>query len=278
MLRRLLRILGRRTLATFGLVTFLVSALLATVNITSRYALKRYVDDQLSRIPWDIADYQQGAVGNDRGLHDYIAAAPGVAKVENLAFLRARFPEGGEVDASVDGRPFTTPWLCVLAASDPSILPPELGYALAASKAAGDIGVGDRDAGHIQMAEYAPKVVHLARLDRAAIISGWDLEGSLDRVEALTARLHTTAPQIVKPPEEVRDPSEGGAQLGTDWQVLYNAPDMVDVERLRGPASQQLAALRPEVEKTLESIKKVAGVRDATYMVHAVLPTFYLPG
>ena len=692
MLRRLLRILGRRTIATFGLVTFLVSALLATVNITSRYALKRYVDDQLSRIPWDIAVYQQGAVGNDRGLHDYIAATPGVAKVENLAFLRARFPEGGEVDASVDGKPFTTPWLCVLAASDPSILPPELGYALAASKAAGDnrggvlalvgpeyamggaflalqgardfklqvhvqdqprflfntplkavvrlerdelnrwlmdqtgsvsyvphigaillmpydwdvlnkfdrvasglvpkdlVGVDDRDAGHIQMAEYAPEVVYLARLDRAAIISGWDLEGSLDRVEALTARLHTTAPQIVKPPEEVRDPSEGGGghhgagaepggeedhgskfegtnfvvdsttevllqrmqniarligvvsllvalpllwmawvlagnlagllmlnerrtlglmrlrgisgalmgrtllvsilaggaiggllglvagsvvplllyergalpdgvltdprqltlfavflavsltlvvvvsrrlvryamtispleatvrisgseaaraglhfgipqllallagagvlaswvfgiavperfawlspmarvldflglplflhgvatllaskrdriqrimapvlkpiggalgpfalrhigakphrtvafllivalmssvslypvitsrsfedkavrgakvQLGTDWQVLYNAPDMVDVERLRGPASQQLAALRPEVETTLESIKKVAGVRDATYMVHAVLPTFYLPG
>ena len=46
-----LRILGRRTIITFGLVTFLVSALLATVNITSRYALKRYMDDQLSRIP-----------------------------------------------------------------------------------------------------------------------------------------------------------------------------------------------------------------------------------
>jgi len=44
--------------------------------------------------PWDITVYQQGAVGNDRALHDYIAATPGVAKVENLAFLRARFPEG----------------------------------------------------------------------------------------------------------------------------------------------------------------------------------------
>ena len=316
MLRRLLRILGRRTAATFGLVTCLVSALLATVNITSRYALKRYVDEQLTRIPWDIAVYQQGAVGNDRGLRDYIAAARGVTQVENLAFLRARFPEGGEVDAQVDGRPFTTPWLCLLAASDPSILPPALGFALARGQAAGDtrggvlalvgpeyamgraflalqgardfrlqvhvqdqprflfnaplkavvrlerdelnrwlmdqtgsvsyvphigailllpydwdvlnkfdqvasglvpadlVGVGDRDAGHIQMAEYAPEVVYLARIDRPAIISGWDLPGSLERVSALTAQLHHAAPAVVRTPDEVRDPSEGGGHHG----------------------------------------------------------------
>src|SRR5438132_2414186 len=130
MLRRLLEILGRRTMLTFGLVTFLVGALLATVNVTSRYALKTYVDDQLRRIPWDVAVYQQGAVNGDRTLQHYVAKTPGVTKVESLAFLRARFPEGGEVEAQVDRKPFTTPWLCVLAASDPSILPPELGFAL----------------------------------------------------------------------------------------------------------------------------------------------------
>ena len=130
MIRRLLAILGRRTMLTFGLVTFLVGALLATVNITSRYALKVYVDDQLQRIPWDLAVYQQGAVNGDRSLHDYVARTRGVTKVESMAFLRARFPEGGEVEAQVDNKPFTTPWLCVLAASDPGILPPELGFAL----------------------------------------------------------------------------------------------------------------------------------------------------
>src|SRR5438128_9028834 len=126
MIRRLLGILGRRAILTFGLVTFLVGALLATVNITSRYALKLYVDDQLRRIPWDLAVYQQGAVGNDRSLPAHIARTKGVTRVESLAFLRARFPEGGEVEAQVDRKPFTTPWLCLLAASDPSILPPEL--------------------------------------------------------------------------------------------------------------------------------------------------------
>src|SRR5438552_10190249 len=137
MIRRLLGILGRRTIFTFGLVTFLVGALLATVNITSRYALKLYVDDQLRRIPWDLAVYQQGAVGNDRSLQSHIANTRGITRVESMAFLRARFPEGGEVEAQIDRKPFTTPWLCLLAASDPSILPPELSLALGKAKRCG---------------------------------------------------------------------------------------------------------------------------------------------
>ncbi|OLE84989.1 MAG: hypothetical protein AUF76_01940 [Acidobacteria bacterium 13_1_20CM_2_65_9] len=141
MIRRLLRILGRRTILTFGLVTFLVGALLATVNMTSRYALKLYVDDQLRRIPWDLAVYQQGAVG-DRTLRGHIAKTPGVTRVESLAFLRARFPEGGEVEAQVDRKPFTTPWMCLLAASDPSILPPQLSFALQAQGQSASGGQG----------------------------------------------------------------------------------------------------------------------------------------
>jgi S1-C subfamily serine protease len=63
----LLRILGRRAFVSFGLVTFLVSALLATVNLTSRFALKEYVEDQLNRIPWDLAIYQRaGITGRDK--------------------------------------------------------------------------------------------------------------------------------------------------------------------------------------------------------------------
>src|SRR5712692_6615114 len=339
MIRRLLGILGRRAFLTFGLVTFLVGALLATVNVTSRYALKLYVDDQLRRIPWDLAVYQQGAVGNDRSLRTHIASTRGVTRVESLAFLRARFPEGGEVEAQVDRKPFTTPWLCLLAASDRSILPPALSFALEhgstsdddrSGKASADgrsappsprsgfgeprrssqespasgggkasaerqargavlslvgpeyamgkaflalqgardftlqvhvqdqprflfntpinrvvrldrdelnrwlmdqtgsisyvpyvgaillmpydwdiltkfdqvatgfvpsdiVGVADHDAGHIQMAEYAPEVVYLARIDRGSRVSGWDIPGSLAKVKALTARLHNNA-------------------------------------------------------------------------------------
>src|SRR5262245_6932841 len=307
MIRRLLGILGRRTILTFGLVTFLVGALLATVNITSRYALKVYVDDQLRRIPWDLAIYQQGAVGNDRSLQSHVASTRGVTRVESMAFLRARFPEGGEVEAQVDRKPFTTPWLCLLAASDPSLLPPEMSLALSAGKRgavlslvgpeyamgkaflalqgardftlqvhvqdqprflfntplnrvvrldrdelnrwlmdqtgavsyvpyigaillmpyewdilskfdqvatgfvpADVVGVSDQDAGHIQMAEYAPEVVYLARIDRPSLISGWDIPGSLASVKALNARLHRNAQENAPIPKgALEEPAPG---------------------------------------------------------------------
>ena len=304
MIKRLLAILGRRTMLTFGLVTFLVGALLATVNITSRYALKVFVDDQLKRIPWDVAVYQSGAVNGDRSLMQHVARTPGVTKVETMAFLRARFPDGGEVEAQIDRKPFSTPWLCLLAASDPNILPPELGFAL--TKAGQDdrrgavlaligpeyamgkaflalqgakdftlqvhvaeqprflfttplrsvvrldrddlnrwlmdqtgsvsyvpyigaillmpydwniltrfdqvatgfvpddvLGVGNADAGHIQMAEYAPEVVYVAKIDRPSLISGWDIPGSLAWVAAVNAHLHRTSIETAAAPKKV---------------------------------------------------------------------------
>jgi hypothetical protein len=321
MIRRLLEILGRRTFLTFGLVTFLVGALLATVNITSRYALKTYVDDQLRRIPWDLAVYQQGAVHGDRTLQSYIGEARGITKVETLAFLRARFPEGGEVEARVDRKPFTTPWMCLLAASDPSILPPALGFALARNSGAGTNGdrggvlalvgpeyamgkaflalqgaqeftlqvhvqdqprflfstplhevvrldrdelnrwlmdqtgsvsyipyigaillmpydwsvltkfdqvasgfvpeevlglsAADSDVGHIQMAEYAPEVVYLAKIDRPSLISGWDIPGSLARVSALNDALQSGAAEKAPTPQKVHQgPAAHGHEAG----------------------------------------------------------------
>jgi hypothetical protein len=130
MARRLFHILGRRTFVTFGLVAFLVGLLLAAINLTSRYALKRYVEYQLARIPWDVALYQKGPSGSDESLRDFVAARAGITEVQSLAFLRARFPEGGEVQARVDGTPLNTPWMSVLSASDLSLLPPQLGFAL----------------------------------------------------------------------------------------------------------------------------------------------------
>ena len=128
---RLLRILGRRSFYAFGLVTFLTGAVLATVNLTSRYALKLYVEDQLARIPWDLAVYQRAGINGRDELPRLVRAVDGVTRVETLVFLRARFPAGGEVVSEVDGQSITTPWTCLLAASDPSILPPQLSFALA---------------------------------------------------------------------------------------------------------------------------------------------------
>ena len=132
MIRRLLGILGRRTMLTFGLVTFIVGALLATVNITSRYALKVYVDDQLKR--HSVGPRRLPARARSMATvrcRAYVAKTPGVTQ-GRIAGVPARALSRGRRGRGASRRkPFTTPWLCVLAASDPAILPPELGFALA---------------------------------------------------------------------------------------------------------------------------------------------------
>lgn len=339
--RRLLTILGARTGLTFGVVAFLVAALLATVNLTSRYALKRYVEDQLERIPWDLAVYQRGAAGEHvERLRARLSGVTGLTQVETMAFLRARFPEGSEVVAEVSGVPLTAPWLSVLAASDLSILPPGLGMALEALRAEGrtspphrgpeptptngpthtdgegtdavsstttppailalvgpdramgaayrrlqgatsfsfkvhiehrvhelfstplqgvirldrdelnrwlldqtgsvsyipHVGVillmpyqadvlvkfdraasgivplalqqaGNQDLGHVQLAEYEPEIAYLARVDRAALISGWDIAGSLDRMTQLAGEVDRVAHSILDQAALAQDPT-----------------------------------------------------------------------
>lgn len=129
LLRALIRILGKRAFLTFGTVTFLVGALLATVNVTSRYAIKRYVDDQLERIHWDVALYQTDGYAGSGELPRLVAGLPGMKRVESLAFLRTQPPEG-QMGFEVDGQGIATPWMSVLAASTPSLLPPMVNAAL----------------------------------------------------------------------------------------------------------------------------------------------------
>ncbi len=133
-MRRLVAILGKRAFFSFGLVTFLIAALLAATNITSRYALKRYVEDQLSRTPWDLAVYDEGT-GSDPALASQMRSVEGIQKVESLVFLRADF--NNDVQTLVDGKPMVTPWLCLLSASEPSLLPPQLRMAMAYHGASG---------------------------------------------------------------------------------------------------------------------------------------------
>ena len=128
---RVLRVIGQRPFLTFGLVTFLVASLLATINITCQYALKLYVDDQLERTPWDLVVYQSGEPGRPINMiTERVETLQGITRVERVMFLRALFPETGEVVAEVDGKPALPSWLSVLAASDLSILPPEVSFAL----------------------------------------------------------------------------------------------------------------------------------------------------
>src|SRR6476659_5443782 len=84
----LFKVLGRRPALIFGLVTGLVVFLLAAVTVTSRYAMQRYVADQVERVPWDISVYQTAEVPLADKLRDSIARVSGVAAAERLIFLR----------------------------------------------------------------------------------------------------------------------------------------------------------------------------------------------
>src|SRR6185503_13592036 len=88
MSRRLFHILGKRAFLTFGFVAFVVGVLLAAIDLTSRHALKRYVEYQLARIPWDVALYQKGPSGGEEKLRDFVRSTPGVTEVASLAFMR----------------------------------------------------------------------------------------------------------------------------------------------------------------------------------------------
>ena len=66
-------------------------------------------------------------------------------------------------------------------------------------------------------------------------------------------------------------------QMGAQLLVTLNAPDLVDVEQLRGGLRVQLEALQPRVEDILSEVRKLEDVQSVTYMLEAVLPNFFLP-
>jgi hypothetical protein len=120
----LFKVVGRRPSLIFGLVTGLVVFLLAAVAVTSRYALQRYVADQVERVPWDLSIYQTAEVAIADKLRDTIMGVSGVATAEQLVFLRTIPPYS--LRPTIDGAPLRSPWISVLTASDPSLVPADI--------------------------------------------------------------------------------------------------------------------------------------------------------
>ena len=120
----LFRVIGRRVFLSFGLVTFLVVFLLAAVTVTSRYAMQRYVADQVERLPWDLSVYQTAEVPLAESLSGSIAAVSGVAAAERLYFLRTIPPYA--VSSVIDGQQLRSPWISMLTATEPDLIPPDI--------------------------------------------------------------------------------------------------------------------------------------------------------
>ncbi len=275
---RLARILGGRAALAFGVVTLLTAGLLAAINLASRHALKLYIEDQLSRLSWDVALYQTTEFSLSKEVTPKLKGVDGIERVESLTFLRAKPPP--EAILQVDGKPLAAPWVSILSATDTSLLPPEawpvkgnrggavlalvgpeqqMGKAFLALQGAknftvvvnthGGKGADEQDLFdiplrgvvrlersevnryfmdeigsisfvpyigvilviphdfdtlqwfdrlsrgalhddgdlHVTAGEYLPEVVHLARIDRKRLISGWDIQGSLANLVRLQA-------------------------------------------------------------------------------------------
>jgi len=314
---RLAQILGKRAFLAFGIVTLLVAGLLAAINLASHHALKLYVEDQLSRLSWDIALYQTTDFSMSAEVSPELRKIAGVRRVESLTFLRSKPPP--EAILMVDGKPLASPWVSILSATDVALLPPEarpaaatgdgaflalvgpeqhMGKAFLAlqgsrrftvrvyseqkKQSAGlfdlalrgvvrlerseinryfmdEIGsisfvpyigiilvvpqnfellqrfdalsrgaLGDHADIHVTAGEYLPEVVHLARVDRGALISGWDISGSL----ANLARLHAEIDQRTK---------SLGPTIFLDNAILVLLNRMADISRLIGLATLLIA-------------------------------------
>jgi hypothetical protein len=116
--------LGVRAFWSFALVTMLVVALLAATNITSRYGLKTYTESQFARLPWDVSIYQLSDMAGAADLPDALEALPEVRRVENIHFLRTNLPQGATLE--IDGEQVRTPWVSLLSATDPQLIPSEI--------------------------------------------------------------------------------------------------------------------------------------------------------
>ena len=79
----------------------------------------------MGRIHWDVAIYETGGFESGAKLPETMRASPGIERVESLAYLRAKLPEG-DIAPLVDGQALGTPWLSLLSATDPTLLPPQL--------------------------------------------------------------------------------------------------------------------------------------------------------
>ena len=276
-------VLGKRPFMVFALVTGLIVFLLAAITVTSRYAMQRYVADQIERVPWDLSIYQTSEIPLGERLNAAISGVAGVKETQRLYFLRTIPPY--TTKPMIDGQQMRSPWISILAATDPSMLPadirptgdkavlvlvgsksqmgdaylalqnrkrfalvvdprkdlaphdddddhkdekkglitvtadierviridsteinrwymettssptlvPELGMILVKKydrKTLKDFDgvsrglIHDHDHGdvHADPGKYFPEIIHLVRVDRAALVSGWDIDGSLTKV------------------------------------------------------------------------------------------------
>src|SRR6266851_1236366 len=189
-LATLFAIVGRRVALSFGAVTFVLVFLIAALQVASRYALKEYIEDQMARVPWDVSLYQGTDLESAAEMRTAIAKVRGVVEAQDLFFLRTMVPT--TTVGYVDGEPLRTPWMSLLSATRPDLLPPEVrppagGAVLVLVGSQSQMGDAftrlqgrrefelRRERGHRSARAFAMPIARVVRLERAEL-NRWFME------------------------------------------------------------------------------------------------------
>ena len=114
------------------------------------------------------------------------------------------------------------------------------------------LGQGETDRGHLQLAEYEPEVVYLAKLQRDRLISGWDIAGSLDRVIAVNYAVNEAAIRVSKRAENDTEPR---------LLLVHDPKDPTGREKAPGDYGQFVVDSTTEVLLgRMENIARLVGV------------------
>src|ERR1043166_152658 len=120
----IMKIVGGSVFGIFSLVTCLVVAILAASNLISKYALKAYTEEQVSRLHEDAIVYQSKEIKSIEKMRSGLRVIPGVTKAGFVGVLRLRLGTG--MDMEIGKAPVDLPWCVLLAFEDPSRLPAAL--------------------------------------------------------------------------------------------------------------------------------------------------------
>lgn len=120
----LMRVVGKGPFYAFGLLTFLVVAILAATNVVSKYALKVYTEDQINRINWDAIVYQTSDIPQIARMKREISQIDGVSSVVETGSVKLSL--GSYMHAQIGQGKTNIPWFMMISSEKPDLLPPAI--------------------------------------------------------------------------------------------------------------------------------------------------------
>ena len=120
----LMRVVGKGPFYAFGILTFLVVAILAATNVVSKFALKSYTEDQISRINWDAIVYQTSDVTQVSAMKQELARVDGVTSVIETGSVKLSL--GSNMHVNIGQGKTDIPWFMMIASERPDLLPPAI--------------------------------------------------------------------------------------------------------------------------------------------------------